>query len=480
MSSNSRIKKFGKLIGGFSFGVFLNQGISLIMIPLFWTVLKPEDFGIIAVSQMVSYFLSPVYMMGASETIQRFYYKWSDEERPHYLSSFFWFIFIFSLSLTLLIDLVGDQYSHYVIHNINYAPLLQYTVWSAFFVNLMNIPLAIARIKQSIFNYNILLTGSFLTQISIVFYMVKVRNLGSAGYIEGFFIANCIWFIPTLIFTFRNCPIIPKKGLRKIPLRYAAPLSLAGVVDGLSTTLDRFFLDKFVPLSTIGFYNLGRQFGSVVNVINSVTKLIAVPLIYKNASLKSDTKLILSHAGLIYAVVMLIPVVAVCTLSNEFIKIFDPTNVYLEITSYIPFFAISFYFVCLSTITGRGMDLVGVTNWSFIMPLSGAIVSLLSYSLLLPAYGVWGIVWGMFLGALARNLIYIILANYYYPRPLYILKTMTAWAVAYIIYKLTFLLSSTKVEFVILYKISLILMLTLFCWYMLNKHIKFIFKTENK
>lgn len=475
--TRKKIIKLWKLFSGLSLGIFLNQGINLILIPFFWKSLKPEDFGIIAICQMVSYFLSPVYMFGASETIQRFYYTWSDEERPHRLSSFFWFIFGFTLILTVLLDIFGTFFSRHIIVNVPFHPLVRYTLWSAFLTNLMNIPLAISRIKQTVLSYNILLNGSFITQIGLVIYFVKFLDRGAAGYIEGFFVANCIWFLPTLILTFKDSVFIPDQRFRKLPLNYATPLTFAGIVDGFSTTLDRFYLDKFVPLSTIGFYNLGRQIGSLVNVINSVTKLIAVPLIYKKHSLKQETVSMLGHAGFAYSVIMLIPVVFVSTLSTELISILDPSRVYLQITPYIPYFAVSFYFVCIATITGRGMDLVGITKWSFTMPLAGATVSLIGYTLFLPEHGVWGVLWSMLLGAFARNFLYVILAYFYLPRNLYLKKLCLTWLTSFICFEIAQNLGIENVALSALAKIGVLSLMSIGFIFLIRKHVTTIFKT---
>ncbi|MGZ3690422.1 MAG: lipopolysaccharide biosynthesis protein [Pseudobdellovibrio sp.] len=459
MSNKKKLTKYGTLLSGYGLGVFLNQGINLILIPIFWRVLKPEDFGIIAITEIISLFLQPIYLFGCSETIQRFYYHWTDEERPHYLGWFFWFIFFFTLILTILLDVLGSFFSHHLIVSVPFHPLLRYTLWSAFLSNFINIPIAISRIQQQVRTYNFLYNGSFLTQVGIVLYLVKFQNLGALGYVQGFFIANVIWFFPILFLTFREVRALPDRKFMNIPLNYAAPISFAGIIEGFTATLDRYFLDKFLPLATTGFYDLAKKFGSLVNVINVVTKLVFVPYIYKINSLKKNAHHILGHLGLIYGVLMTVPVIAVCTLSPEVVHILDPSGVYQQIVPYIPYFAVSLYFFAIGTVTGRGMDLAGVTTWSFLIPLVGGIASLFVYFYSLPEYGVWGVLWSVLIGSFARNFINVVLAVIYFPRKLYLKGLIVSWILAFVVYGFLTQLQIDNLYFSIAAKLSILLIL---------------------
>ena len=459
MSTRQKLAKYGTLLSGYGLGIFFNQGINLILIPIFWRVLTPEDFGIIAITQIITLFLQPIYMFGTSETIQRFYYKWQADERPHYLSWIFWFLFAFTFILTVLLDVLGTHFSKFIIVTVPFDPLLRLTLWSTFLSNFINIPIAISRIQQKVKTYNILVNGSFITQMGLVYYLVKIEKLGTYGYVKGFFIANLIWFIPILVSIFKSSVLFPSRKYINIPIKYAAPICFGGLIDGFGTTMDRYFLDKYLPLATTGFYNLARQFGSLINIVNAVTKLIFVPYIYKIKALKNNAAEILGNLGLIYAVLMTAPVIAVCTLSHEIVQILDPSGVYLQIVPYIPYFALSFYFAALATVLGRGMDLVGITKWSFLIPFVGGIVSLGVYLYSLPEFGIRGILWSVLLGSLAKNLVNIILATYYFPRRLYIKQLALGLISAILFYCILLQIQITNPALSILVKIALQLLL---------------------
>lgn len=438
MSQSAKLSKYGKIFGAYSIGIFLNQGINLLMIPVLWQSLTPEDFGIIAISQLVTLFLSPVYMLGASEAIQRFYYDWKEEARPHYVSWFFWALTLYTLVLSVVLHIFGSHYSGYLIQKVPFDPYLRYTIWSAFFSNFIYFPITLSRIRQDVKHYNLAVNGSFLTQIAFVLYFVKVQNLGAEGYLRGFLIAQMIWCLPLIWITAKHSILFPSLHFFQIPLRYSLPLSVSGVVEGLYAVVDRYFLDKFVPLSTAGFYNLGRQFGSLINIINSVAKLIFIPYIYKINSLqKENAARIVGEAGLVYAALMTIPLLAVCSLSHELVTVLNPSEVYLQIIPFIPFFAVSYYFLSLTTVMGRGMDLAGVSKWSFVVPLSGIVVGTIVYVSLLPESGVRGVLYGMLAGSLCRNVLNIYLANRFFPRPFYFKELAQVWLLALGVYMAT-------------------------------------------
>jgi hypothetical protein len=131
---------------------------------------------------------------------------------------------------------------------------------------------------------------------------------------------------------------------------------------------------------------------------------------------------------------MTIPVLTCCTLGYEVVGLLDSTGVYQKLVPYIPAFSLSFYFISLASIMGRGMDLAGITKWLFLVPFTGIIVSLAIYQTMLPEYGVWAILLSVVLGSFSRNLLNIILAVYFFPRKLHLKKLIFAWSLALIFY----------------------------------------------
>ncbi|MGZ5280536.1 MAG: lipopolysaccharide biosynthesis protein, partial [Pseudobdellovibrionaceae bacterium] len=52
---------------------------SLIALPLYWRVLTPEDFGLIALSQIIIQLLVSILDLGLSGSIQRHFFEWKAE-----------------------------------------------------------------------------------------------------------------------------------------------------------------------------------------------------------------------------------------------------------------------------------------------------------------------------------------------------------------------------------------------------------------
>ncbi len=435
-SANTGKFKYGKIIGGYGLATLLNQSVNLILIPVLWSTLSPEDFGVIAITQIVNLLLTPIYMFGVSETIQRYYFKWPDESRRHYLGWTLWFTFIFTLSLTLLLEILGPQLSENFIKQVPFDPIIRYTIWSTFLANFINIPVAISRIKEKILSYNILVNGSFITQIAIIYYLVKFENLGAYGYIKGILISNLIWIIPTLAMSLRDCAFFPDRKYIRIPLQYSGPLCFAGVLEGISNFLDRYFLDKNISLAAIGFYNIARQVSSPINVVNIVAKLFTYPMIHKHHTFKDNTDKMITRLGLVYAVFMTIPVIALTALAKEVVRALDPSGVYLPIVEYIPYFSIAFYINSLITIHGRGMDLKGSSKWAFLIPLFSASASLAVYAWAIPRYGVYGALFGFVTNYTVKTLITNLQAYHYFPRSYKFDKLIKSWLTAVVFFLL--------------------------------------------
>ena len=65
----------------------LYQVGSLVLLPLYWSRLSPEDFGILAVIALIGSFQGLLSSLSLDLAITRFYYEWPDELRRRNLGA---------------------------------------------------------------------------------------------------------------------------------------------------------------------------------------------------------------------------------------------------------------------------------------------------------------------------------------------------------------------------------------------------------
>jgi O-antigen/teichoic acid export membrane protein len=418
LTVNQLIKKLFFNAGLYGVGLFLTKGGSLLLMPLYWIKLSPEDFGVIGIAQIVLGFLAPLLDFGISGTILRFYYSWEDAERPKYFGALFLFSITFSLAICLAFEATGTWFFSSVIEKVPYVPLLRIMVWTAFLSNVANFPIALYRSREEPNKYSFMSVGLFLSQAAFTVLFIFYFQWGAMGYLLGGLCGYLAWLPYFLNFIFREIHFVFTMRYLKEPLRFAFPLMPSALIEGINGTVDRFFLDKFATLHSIGLYTLGRQFGAGFNVFTQVMKNSWVPLTYRIVTQRNDSPEVLARLASYYFAAMIFPALLVASLSKELIELLNFER-YLGVYPFIPAFVFAFFFQGMGYIFGRGLDLAKKTHLQPIVALFGLTANLASLYFLVPKYGVWGAVYAFILATAFREFLLIGLSMYHYPRPTY-------------------------------------------------------------
>jgi O-antigen/teichoic acid export membrane protein len=417
------------------FGLFSNASLygiavilprfgDLVMIPIYWSRLEPSDFGIIALAQMLILFLGPLLSLGLYDSLQRLYYEWKAEQRAQHVTALWVCSIAVSLALCMTFDLLGRGLSSYVLTQIPFDPYIRITIWSAFLVNFTLIPYALFRVREQMKKFIVVSATTFLFQTACTVYFVLVLNKGAVGYLLGGLIGNGVVAIYLIWVMVRESRFPIKFGYLGESLRYSVPLIPAMIIESVGSVFDRFFLDKYVGLSSIGFYNLGRQFGSAFNMFNIAMKYSWFPLIYRVTAERNDAPDVLAKLSLYYVALLAIPALAIALLSQELIMWFGGSR-YEGVYEFVPAFIIMFFANSVGMAMGRGIDLVKKTIYNSLLAPVVLVVNFVSMWLLIPVYGVWGAVIGGLITIWSRHLIAIVAGFLLYPRPLPARKLIT-------------------------------------------------------
>jgi len=414
--------------GIYGIGIILTRLGGLLLLPIYWQKLDPTDFGIIGLAQIVTIFLSPVLSLGLYDAVQRLFFEWKTEARPHHLAALWVTSVALSLLLCLALQVFGAPLSAVVLSQVPFSPYVEITIWTAFMANLGLFPLTLMRVREELRKFTFVTVGSFVTQAALILVFVYVLEMKALGYLLGVLINGALWSGYYVHFMVREIRLPFRLAHLFEPLRYSLPTVPASVLEGVGSIFDRVFLDKYVALGVIGLYNLGNQFGSALNSFNQIIKSSWVPLIFRVISDRSDGPAILGRFSLYYIAAMAVPALAIALLSKELIELFGSER-YAGIYPFVPFFVLIYYLQAVGTAMGRGIDLAKKTIYSPIVPLVALVANFTGMWLLIPRYGVWGAIAAFLITTVLRIGTHIGLALYFYPRPIFFWRLMSLFAV---------------------------------------------------
>lgn len=351
--------KFRTLAGQsfiYAVGDILNLGIAFLLIPLYTTFLAPADYGILAVTSTITSILSVLYLQSLEGAITRFHY---DFTHPHNRKAYYgtiWLLMIgFTFFSSVLIEGIGPRVSQFLFKDIPYTPYLSLVVWTVFLTNSsLVLLLAVLRVQEKPFAFVALNLTTFLINTTLIIYFVAGRGQGAFGSLLGRFLGSLIMVIPITFVYLKNARLHWSWAQAKATLAFALPLVPHLLSLWALNLSDRIVLQKFVSLDNVGIYNLGYQFGSVVQLVAFSLSNAWGPFYYKTAG-TSDGPAVLSRMSTYYWLVVIVLGTGLAIMAKEILLIIPSRPEYHLAYQVVPvtvlgFIMRAFYFIFVSAL----------------------------------------------------------------------------------------------------------------------------------
>jgi O-antigen/teichoic acid export membrane protein len=150
----------------------------IVLLPIYWTRLSPEDYGIIGIAAAIQLFLTPVLSLGLYDAVQRFYFEWTQSERRRRVAALWVVALAWSATVCAALLAAGDAVFARIYTQVPFHPYLAAAVTTAFFANFMQFPLATIRMRERAGLYGVLNVASFASQAAITIALVIASALG--------------------------------------------------------------------------------------------------------------------------------------------------------------------------------------------------------------------------------------------------------------------------------------------------------------
>ena len=252
-------------------GQILSRLASILLLPVYTHFLRPADYGVIAILDLVAGLLGIVIGSGMASAVNRFHFETDDrQEQSRIWSTGLVFLAVTSTCFVLPCWLIRDWLSSVTLGS-EYASggrfitLSLATVWLACVGQL---PETYLRVRKWSGLSVVLSLVRLLLNIGLNVTLLWAFGLG----IEGVLIGN---LITGLILTFVLCGIqmkherpitVDRVVLRKL-LAFGAPLIATAVLSMVMHQADRYLLRVYLDLDQVGVYSLAYQIGQGVNTL---------------------------------------------------------------------------------------------------------------------------------------------------------------------------------------------------------------------
>ncbi|CAN1593700.1 RfbX Membrane protein involved in the export of O-antigen and teichoic acid [Candidatus Pelagibacterales bacterium] len=422
------VNRFYKYAINFGSYILLSKIIIFIQLFYLWKNLSLENLGKIALIQVIIIILSPFLSFAGSEIVQRFFYEWKNKNiEKENITIIFLITIIFNSLICIILYFFSSDLFFFLLKNIEFNPLIKLSIIYVFLDTFKIVPHGLLRITNNYKLYGLLNAIRSILSLMFCFFFISFQNLELIGFLYANILADfimCIFYLLYIKNNFLNffgIQSINKKNLIGF-YKYGLPLIPAALSENFSNIVDKILLEKYVPLSQIGTYNISNLAGSSIGVLNNALRLSAIPMLFENIANKGKT-----NTGSMLSEVTKIYIFTTATFSlliSIFIKyLLLPLNLKsVEIVvNFIPYFVIYYFFQTMVATYGRGIDLSKKTIYAPFIMLLNFIINFILMFFLVTSHGVLGAIFGLILSTLIKLLIQGYFAIKFFPRKLNLL-----------------------------------------------------------
>lgn len=332
----------------YSLSNFIPKVINFVLLPVYTTVLLPDQFGIVNSMEVFSSIIMIFFTLSLERSIYRLYFDHKDEAKKKvFLGTVFITILIVSLILTSILFLFSG-FSKYIFEKIAFYPYFSVVILNTFFSVFLLIPKILFQVKENPKTYFYISIGTMVLKVLTTLTLI-ITFRSAESYLYGLLIGSIISLFYLLPITFKNISLKFDFKIFKEILNYSLPLVPTLVSAWIVNMTDRIFIERFYDLSDVGIYSLAYKIGQVVQFI-SVSILMAYnPFFFKTANSNSTTNngyQKLKKITNFSVIFMMISGFLIAVFSKDLIVLFLNPK-YLQSYLYVPIIVLGYFFIQL-------------------------------------------------------------------------------------------------------------------------------------
>jgi len=292
----------------YSAGNLANKVVGFILLPLYTSYFDLAEFGVLGLIEPAVSLLLIVFSMGLNPAFIRWYSTTEEKkERGEIFFNVYLTLLLVNLFIVAFAILFSDQISTLLLKKADYNLILKIAFINVFFNQLNPIILTAFRVERrpvqfSLVNFTQFTITLALNVIFLVYLNYGLLSIFISQMISSFIVF--IYFIPQVI---THSRFIIRKDLIHQLLIFGIPLIPIGISNLVINMLNRYILEKFSTLDTVGLFTFSYRLSNTIKIliIESLT-LSLTPVLYSKLNDASDYSFVRKNYVYATFIVMLV------------------------------------------------------------------------------------------------------------------------------------------------------------------------------
>ncbi len=200
-----QLKKLLKQSSVYGIGAVVSPMISFIMLPIYTRFLTPDDYGLLALTGVVSVFMQSVFSLGVSQGLIRIYFVYKDkEEQNEVATTSIYFGVLSSVIIVLILYLLAPVISPILFKVENAETLFKLLIYIFFVTSTSSKFAAVFKSEEKAGLYTVFNIATLVLTLSLNILFVVVLERKVVGILEAGLISNTIMMLLMIPFVLRK------------------------------------------------------------------------------------------------------------------------------------------------------------------------------------------------------------------------------------------------------------------------------------
>jgi O-antigen/teichoic acid export membrane protein len=269
----------------YSLGAFLIKAFGFFLIPIYTRFLTVEEYGSLALLNVILQLASFVLLLGVSSASMRLYFSAGADEgyRKQVYGNALILLLIFPTVLFLLTLPIGYSLSRRLLPAVPYFPYIFVILLVALCDPVQKLVLGLMRVRRQAKNYVIYTMSLFILETAAVIVAVVVLKKGLKGVVYSQFVAAFIFSGIAAAAVAKFARFSYSKTVSKSLFLFGVPLIPFFIFMWINEASGRFMLERYASLRDLGIFALAVQFSNMLSFLGSALENSMLPYFYETA-----------------------------------------------------------------------------------------------------------------------------------------------------------------------------------------------------
>jgi O-antigen/teichoic acid export membrane protein len=450
------LKKLLKHSSVYSLGNILNKAVGFLLIPFYTHYLTTADYGTLELLDLSVTLVGLLLNMWMNASLVRHYYEYEDTKSRNEVVSTALLATSATAALFSALGLIWARgLSVLILKSPEFSSFVRVISCNLFLTCVNSVSFSYLRARQRSSAVVVMNTVSLVVGLALNIYFLAVVKTGVVGILYSSLISNVIVTTGLTIVTVTQVGIHFDGAKLKAIATFGLPLILTSFSAFELNFADRFFLQHYSDVSTVGLYALGYKFGYMLSFLLIQPFIMIWGARMYEVAKRPDAGAVFSRVLAYFTLVLCTAALVMSLVIRQVISIIASANFH-EAYRVVPPVALAYVFYGMSYYFQTGIYISKKSSYLGLMGVICAAANVALNFLLIPRYAAMGAAWATALSFLLMAILAYAFSQRVYPIPYAVLRTSVPVFAAVGIYVLSTFIEVPSVFAALFVKLALI------------------------